>query len=809
MHSVLVLVLSLVPHIVWCQSDQWKAFKNWNEGTSLVAESDSIVWVGTPVGLVRWNTHLRLYETFDQTNGLQFTDIRALAMDRKKQLWIATGQGLVKCADRTFTHYSFINSPLPNAGLTAITIDSADRVFVGMEAYIESQQWKNGGFISYDETSWRIVNLPADGGIGPPWTIAVYHDTVWISGFGDWNDLYVYTQGNLTKAPQWSGGGASSIIVDSQDALWVFSQRNLWKYSSGNWNKVFDADSEHAGTPWSKLAWDPRGGLWLIGHNPPYRLDLNDRASGTRQCGSWMPAGICPVQGIAEAFQAHFARSTALQFFVSEDGLFSFNGSRWDNYTIPKTINDNRVTGLATSPSGEIIISTSKSTQQTDGRNWIKLSGELNGIRSGNNDLRFAPNGTIFANHGSIYPNADSYSGFVTGLDFDGFGNLWATYPLMRFSWPSLARTTFTPEDMGIQTPSNKFRPQFMDVIVDKFERVWAAAWYYGAVMFDGKVWHTFPQSNSTLPNSGYDYVYADTKGRVWFAKNQGSPNYGFTVFDGREWRTYSSPQRYQISYVYQIGEDHFGNLWMATGGGLLRFDETSWTIFDKENSFLNTNQISAVTVDRRGNVWIGTPSGLYIYNPSGVDLSIWSMESPVDSIKATRLDLGVRVQFKPKTPAGRVWRYELERGRMTHKFWSIGTLTSPFSEESLLAIVDSTGTVGDCYYRIKEISLEGKVRYSELQTLPKLPQDFFVSSNYPNPFNSNTSFNIRVPSRSILRIRFYDILGRQITTPFQKPLDQGYHKVVIEFSGHAAGIYFYTAEIGKYKKTGKVLYVK
>jgi hypothetical protein len=328
-----------------------------------------------------------------------------------------------------------------------------------------------------------------------------------------------------------------------------------------------------------------------------------------------------------------------------------------------------------------------------------------------------------------MYPVKDSYSGIAQGLDFDGYGNLWACYPMIRFKWPNFSLTNFTNTINQITQP---YHPQIMDVIVDKNEHVWAAPWYYGSVMFDQINWHPFPPSDTTLPNGNYDHIFADSQGRIWFATNQWSPNYGFTIYDGIKWETYYSPQRYSISYVYQIAEDHFGNVWLATGGGLLMYDGSTFTHFDSNNSPLSLNYTTAVTVDERGNIWIGTNNGLYVYNPnSSVEFGEYLFGTPVDSLKMTALDKFAKVTFHPNSLSSAPVKYQLQRGRGTHKFWTIKEVDYS-SIPSEVEMFDSSDIIGEYYYRINEVTTDGKQRYSQaVQFLGGTPGVTLVDFDY------------------------------------------------------------------------------
>lgn len=66
---------------------------------------------------------------------------------------------------------------------------------------------------------------------------------------------------------------------------------------------------------------------------------------------------------------------------------------------------------------------------------------------------------------------------------------------------------------------------------------------------------------------------------------------------------------------VNDIIQTRDGYIWVATFGGLARFDGTKFTVFDKFNSpGLASNRILTLFQDRDGGLWIGTERGLSYY---------------------------------------------------------------------------------------------------------------------------------------------------------------------------------------------------
>lgn len=68
-------------------------------------------------------------------------------------------------------------------------------------------------------------------------------------------------------------------------------------------------------------------------------------------------------------------------------------------------------------------------------------------------------------------------------------------------------------------------------------------------------------------------------------------------------------------SQVYDIAEDHNGNLWLGTrGGGVAKFNGSDFEVYTTQDGLVN-NYVSSVFHDSRNNVWIGTANGVSLYN--------------------------------------------------------------------------------------------------------------------------------------------------------------------------------------------------
>ncbi|MEJ5352415.1 MAG: T9SS type A sorting domain-containing protein [Melioribacteraceae bacterium] len=87
-------------------------------------------------------------------------------------------------------------------------------------------------------------------------------------------------------------------------------------------------------------------------------------------------------------------------------------------------------------------------------------------------------------------------------------------------------------------------------------------------------------------------------------------------------------------------------------------------------------------------------------------------------------------------------------------------------------------------------------------------PVEYSISA-YPNPFNPSTTINYELPERSLVTIKIYDVLGREIKELINEMKEAGYYK--LEFDGNelSSGIYICTINANKFNKSIKLMLVK
>lgn len=85
----------------------------------------------------------------------------------------------------------------------------------------------------------------------------------------------------------------------------------------------------------------------------------------------------------------------------------------------------------------------------------------------------------------------------------------------------------------------------------------------------------------------------------------------------------------------------------------------------------------------------------------------------------------------------------------------------------------------------------------------------YLLYDNYPNPFNSGTIIKYSLPKNGYVKIKVYDIIGREISTLISGEQKAGTYDIRFNGNGLTSGIYFYRMEVNGFIQTKKFVLVK
>ena len=143
---------------------------------------------------------------------------------------------------------------------------------------------------------------------------------------------------------------------------------------------------------------------------------------------------------------------------------------------------------------------------------------------------------------------------------------------------------------------------------------LWQGTYGDGVIINDGKTQKTISNKNSrsTPPvNDGLvsDYITCITidemRGRVWIGTNEGLSSCNL---EAKEWNRYTEGKDLPNNIIRAMTMDDSGNLWVGTPSGVVMFDGETWKKFDESNGLL---QASVHSIKSKGNsIWVGTIGG-------------------------------------------------------------------------------------------------------------------------------------------------------------------------------------------------------
>jgi ligand-binding sensor domain-containing protein/signal transduction histidine kinase len=168
-----------------------------------------------------------------------------------------------------------------------------------------------------------------------------------------------------------------------------------------------------------------------------------------------------------------------------------------------------------------------------------------------------------------------------------------------------------------------------LKVLDDHDGNIWAGTWSGGLNRMDitdksfEQYSHIEGDSTSILSDN-IGEIFKDSDGRVWVASTAGM---SMLNPDGRTFTDFDI-------HAQMIVEDKGGYLWFATTNGLVKFDPEEKIITETitVDNGLPSNEISAVSIDDKDRIWVGSQQGLAVYDPFDGSITVLSIADGLSS---------------------------------------------------------------------------------------------------------------------------------------------------------------------------------
>lgn len=169
--------------------------------------------------------------------------------------------------------------------------------------------------------------------------------------------------------------------------------------------------------------------------------------------------------------------------------------------------------------------------------------------------------------------------------------------------------------------------------------------------------------------------------------------------------------------------------------------------------------------------------------------------------------------------PAGHI----LSTGPIVVNGTPVITGNYPKIDQARIVVKSFTGLVRGIHSAgLAEVETNARISYydvTEATNAIVLPDGFELMQNYPNPFNPETKIAFKLPAKGNVKIKIFDIAGREMTTVADGVFDQGSHETIFSAGSSRlfpSGVYFYKMEFqprslpDKYfTKTKRMIFLK
>lgn len=234
--------------------------------------------------------------------------------------------------------------------------------------------------------------------------------------------------------------------------------------------------------------------------------------------------------------------------------------------------------------------------------------------------LRKEPPG--FVNYKRDYDNSNSLSyGQVTGITSDKRGDIWFATDGGGLNKYNKSAQTYTHYRYGQGSKHSLTDDAVVSVFCDSKGIIWGGTYTGGLCKFDGIsglfVSYKHIKGQNSPPGNYIKCIVEDQKQNLWL----GTDGSGISYFNpaSEKFVNYSK-LRYRelisdnITYLYLQNNT---TLWIGTHSGICNLDIPTQKFKSYDNSiFIATPSVYSIAEDAGKQFWIGTSSGLYLYDP-------------------------------------------------------------------------------------------------------------------------------------------------------------------------------------------------
>lgn len=607
-------------------------------------DSRGLMWIGTEAGLCCYDG--TTYKIYNETNGLKYTQIWAIAEDKDNNLWLSLyGNGLAKFDGKKFTYLNKKDGLVDNKIRKIFYSKKYNCLILGTEnglslfdgKHFKSFVRKNNDkfqIVGIDETVDKILITSSYFGV---FKLSI-HPNVKESKLESQFYIKISYSSYVTNNTYYSGGPDHNFVVKD-----LYNNKNKLIPCPIIWNYAKDSQNNLYFSTWNVI--DPKGGLFKYSNNIItnitqqahitstalwclfYDKETQQLWIGSNDKGIFLVDLSRRIQFLEPSFfglkelqiQELYKDANNTTWIGAKDNIITIDKDlrykKFDIQTIWKKISayvNQKGTNLIQKKAFQFYQKRSEFTSfniVSDNENNVWVNTTLGVFCFDKNDeiqfFRFSDGGHL------IFDNKDQAY----------YGSMYSDILFMKdkFDWYNIK--DFPIKDSSVPRDINK--------IVKDGNSIWFASYSKGLFLLQNGIFYSFNDKGLFKENNITDLMIND-KGQLVIGTNSG--NVYITKWDGKNFSILKTYKPYNEIYGTSVSfvQQSKGYYFIGTNKGINVIKNDKFVKLVNKSEGLQDNQFNNCIKDKNGDLWVATNNGLIHLNVDEFSKSVKTSPTPI-----------------------------------------------------------------------------------------------------------------------------------------------------------------------------------
>ena len=287
----------------------------------------------------------------------------------------------------------------------------------------------------------------------------------------------------------------------------------------------------------------------------------------------------------------------------------------------------------------------------------------------------------------------------------------------------------------------------------------------------------------------------------------------GIVRFDGTNYTTYNKHNGlFPANFINHLKVDTSGVFWMASDTGFIRWDRNTWTIYDTTSSAIPTLDIQSISIDKFGNKWLTFFYGENECKFAKYDGTNWTIfDSTSSSIFANNRFSG-NINNIAFDNLGNKWiatiKGLVKYDDSTFTFYDI-PVSGYRAKMCINLAVDKDDNIWVGTAECLAVFNPAGIHYTPMTKKEDNPVNTIMTKFYPNPTERKININYQIVQPGNVSCEIYDENGKFISKAFDRISCAGEFNETINTGNLSNGTYLFKMKIGNRIETKQIIITK